>query len=191
MNYIDFIIIAITAVGFILGFKDGLIRKIIGLAGLILGVVFALQFSSALGEILAPILNDDRHLANIASGLLIFLGTIVIASIIKRLVHPSDKVNKMLNQLLGGLAGALQIIFFISGFFLFLNVFNVPAESTRNQSLLYEPVYNIVPSTIDFFIGSQSEASNFIKNFIEDRDQLEIPIDTDSTNFLEEFDDNQ
>lgn len=189
MNYIDFIIIAIVAIGFILGFKDGLIRKIIGLVGLILGVILALQYSEALGSSLAPILNDDQHLANIAAGILIFLGAILIASIIKRVVHPSDKVNQMLNQVLGGTAGALQILFFISGLFLFLNIFNVPGENTRDESLLYEPVYRIVPSTIDLFIGSNSDARQFIENFIEDREQLDIPIEIDSTNVIDGFND--
>ena len=42
MNYIDYILIVIVLIGFLLGFKDGLIRKIIGLIGLIAGIALAL-----------------------------------------------------------------------------------------------------------------------------------------------------
>ena len=90
MNYIDYIILLIVFIGFLLGFKDGLIRKIIGLIGLIAGILLAYKFSGNLGRFLIKFFNNDDYLANLISGILIFLTVILIASILKRIVHPVD-----------------------------------------------------------------------------------------------------
>jgi len=42
MNYIDYILIAIILIGFILGYKDGLVRKVIGLLGLVVAIFLAI-----------------------------------------------------------------------------------------------------------------------------------------------------
>ena len=72
MNFIDYLIILVIAVGFILGFKDGLVRKIIGLLGLSIGVILAFEFSDSVAVFLAPLLNNEIYLAEIVSGFLIF-----------------------------------------------------------------------------------------------------------------------
>ena len=181
MNYIDYFIIIVVLIGFLLGFKDGLIRKIIGLIGLIAGIALAFEFSDKLGAILTPFFNNDSYLANIISGILIFLVVILIASIVKRIVHPLDKVNRFLNQFIGGLIGSAQIVLFLSGFMLFLDIFNFPAKDVKENSLLYKPVHNIIPAAFDLVIGKHSKVSDIIKDFIESKEK-EIIIPGDSLN---------
>ena len=84
-------------------------------------------------------------------------------------------MNKFTNQLLGGISGVLQILFFISGFLLFLNVFNIPNEEDKNASLLYSKSYNIIPYSIDLIIGEDSEAMNLVKEFIEQSSDVAEP----------------
>ena len=175
MNYIDFIIIFILFIGFALGFRDGFIRKVIGLIGLVFGVILALEFYKKLGHIIAPLLNDEIYLAEIIAWLFIFIGVIFLASILKRIIHPLDKVNRFTNQLLGGISGTLQILFFISGFLLFLNVFNIPNNDDKETSILYSKVYNVIPGSIDLIIGKDSEAMNLVKEFIEQSSDVTEP----------------
>lgn len=175
MNYIDFIIIFIIFIGFALGFRDGLIRKLIGLIGLVFGVILALEFYRKLGLLISPLINDEIYLAEIIAWLFIFVGVIFLSSILKRIIHPLDKVNKFTNQLLGGISGALQILFFISGFLLFLNVFNIPNNEDKESSLLYTNVYNVIPMSIDLIIGEESEAMNLVKAFIEQSSDVTEP----------------
>lgn len=188
MNYVDYIIIAVVAVGFILGFKDGLVRKIIGLIGLVIGIGLAFQFAEPFGKFLAPFLNDEIYLAEIMAGIIIFLSTLFLTTILKRVIHPLDRVNKFVNQFLGGLAGTLQIIFFLSAFFLFTNIFDFPKEEDKGESLLYFKVFQIVPSTIELVLGDASQAREFIDNYIRGEAPLpEIPeIDSSSIN-LDQF----
>ena len=181
MNYIDYIILGILLIGFILGYKDGLVRKIIGLLGLALGLFLGIKFSKQAGVLLAPAFNNEFYLSEIIGGVLIFLAIIFIASVVKRLVHPADKVNKFLNQLLGGIAGVFQIIFFISALLLFLNIFEFPDQNVKDSSLLYSSVYKIIPKTIDLISGSNINAKGFIKDYIESQDSVKTEIN-DTTN---------
>ncbi|MFZ1289682.1 MAG: CvpA family protein [Melioribacteraceae bacterium] len=177
MNFIDYILIAIILVGFILGYKDGLVRKLIGLTGLILGIYLAITYAGTIGEQLAPIFNNEIYLAKMIGGFVIFLGTILVASIIKRLIHPVDKVNKFVNQLLGGITGTVQIIFFASVFLLLLNVINIPKQKDKDNSLLYSSIYNVTPSIIDLIIGSNFKTEGFLKDYIDTKNDEEVPED--------------
>lgn len=170
MNYLDYIIIVIILIGFLLGFKDGLVRKIIGLLGFILGIVLAFQFSGTVGKLLIRFFNNDEYLPSVIAGILIFLIVILIATIIKRIVHPFDKVNRLINQVLGGAIGAVQIIYFMSALFLFLNIFGFPKTEQRNNSFSYNFVLNLIPKTIDFAMGQKSKASDYFKKYIEEND---------------------
>lgn len=180
MNYIDYLIFIGAIVGFILGFKDGLIRKIIGLTGLIAAIFLAYKFSDNFGKTLEPLLNKDEYFSNVVAGIIIFLITLLIASILKRLVHPSDKLNKFINQFIGGLIGVIQIIFFLSGLFLFLKIFNFPEKTAGNNSLLYKSIYNLIPSTVEFVMGKKEKGSELIKSIIEEKDKISTPSTKDS-----------
>jgi len=171
LNYLDYLIIIFISVGFLLGFKDGLIRKIIGLIGLIAGIGLAFEFSDSLGKLITPFFNKDEYLANIISGILIFLIVVLIASIVKRIVHPLDKVNRFVNQLIGGIIGAVQIVFFLSGFMLFLDIFGFPSKEAKNESLMYNKVHDVIPYSFDLVIGHKSKVSDIIKNFIESKEK--------------------
>lgn len=172
MNYIDFIIIIFIALGFLLGFKDGLVRKLIGLIGFIVAIAAAFQYSSALGKLITPLINNEYYLAELIAGMLIFLIGILVTSIIKRIIHPIDKVNKLLNQMLGGLAGGIQMAFFISLALLLLNIFHIPKNDARSASLLYDKEYNLVPATVKLFLGDQAKLKNFFIKFIESKDSF-------------------
>lgn len=181
MNFIDYFIFAAAVIGFVLGFKDGLIRKIIGLTGLIAAIFLAYKFAGDFGKILKPIFNRDEYFSNVIAGILIFLITILVASIIKRLIHPSDKLNKFINQFIGGIIGIIQIVFFLSGLFLFLKIFSFPDQNTGNNSLFYKSVYNLIPTTVDLVMGQREKGSDIIKSIIEDKDKISTPPNIDST----------
>jgi membrane protein required for colicin V production len=172
LNLVDLIIFVIAVIGFILGFKDGFIRKLIGFVGFVLAIYFSITYAAQLGKSVENTFGIEFYLSEIIAGVVIFIGIIVLTAIIKRLVHPYDKVNNLLNQIVGGVVGLIQILFFISAALYILNVFNVPSENSKKGSLLYEPVYSIIPATINFVGNYTPEAKKRIKDYINDKDSL-------------------
>lgn len=150
-----------------MGFKDGLVRKIIGLVGFVAALFLAFQFSSRAGAILLPVFNQDFDLAQIVGGIIIFFLSLFVVAILKRVFHPVDKVSKFVNQLLGGISGTIQMVYFISGFLILIGIFNLPSPKDREKSLLYGPMYSVVPFTVNLVLGENSQAKEFLNNYID------------------------
>jgi membrane protein required for colicin V production len=103
LNLLDILILVFIAMGFILGFKDGFVRKIIGLTGFIIATFLSIKLAAFIGKVIESALGIEFYLSEIIGGIVIFLLVIVIFSIIKRVVHPFDKVNNIINQIVGGI----------------------------------------------------------------------------------------
>ena len=172
MNIVDLVIIVIAAIGFILGYKDGFVRKLIGFTGFILAVVLAVNFASSMGKQFENVFDIEYYLSELIAGALIFAGTIVLFAILKRIIHPFDKVNNLVNQMIGGIIGMIQILFFLSAALYLLNIFNLPTENSKKHSLVYYPVYNIIPGTINLLSDYSPDAKKRIKDYINDKDTL-------------------
>jgi membrane protein required for colicin V production len=170
LNLLDIIIALIAVIGFILGYKDGFIRKLIGLIGFGLGIFLAVKFAGDLGKILEKIFGIEFYLSEIIAGIIIFLLIIFLSSVIKRVVHPFDKVNNLINQIVGGAIGAIQILFFASALLFLMNIFNAPSKKIKESSFLYKRVYNIVPSTVDYLNNYTPKTKEIIKNYINEKD---------------------
>ena len=170
MNLLDIIIVLIIFIGFILGFKDGFIRKLIGLIGFGLGIFLSIKFADSLGKIFEKLFGIEFYLSEIIAGILIFLFIIFLSSVIKRVVHPFDKVNNLINQITGGIVGAIQILFFISALLFLMNIFNAPSKKMKESSFLYGRVYNIIPATVNYVNHYTPKTKEIIKNYINEKD---------------------
>jgi len=173
LNYIDIIIVVAVAIGFLLGFKDGFVRKLVGIIGFIAAVTIAILFSSFLGRLIESTLGIEFYLAEIMAALLLFIAIMIVTTILKRVIHPFDKVNNLLNQLVGGFVGILQLLFFMSAIFLLLNIFDFPDKKTQNSSVLYNYTYGFIPTSIDFLKDYTPSTEDVIKDYINQKDSLQ------------------
>ena len=173
MNYIDIIIVVAVAIGFLLGFKDGFVRKLVGIIGFIAAVTIAILFSSFFGRLIESTLGIEFYLAEIMAALLLFIAIMIVTTILKRVIHPFDKVNNLLNQLVGGFVGILQLLFFMSAIFLLLNIFDFPDKKTQNSSVFYNYTYGFIPTSIDFLKDYTPSTEDVIKDYINQKDSLQ------------------
>ncbi len=166
MNILDISIVVITLFGFILGFKDGFVRKIIGLIGFALAIYLSIKFASQVGHLIAESLGLDFALSKIVSAIAIFFLVELVFAIIKRVIHPFDKVNNLINQLLGGVMGAAQILFFISASLYILALFDIPSKKAKEESKLYASVAGILPSAINYINEYKPETKEILDDYI-------------------------
>lgn len=170
MILLDVLIIASVVVGFILGFKDGFIRKMVGLVGFILAIVASVFFAGKLGKLIESLFGIEYYLAEIIGGILIFILITAIFMILKRVVHPFDKVNNLINQIVGGVVGAIQILYFLSAIFIIINVFNLPDKKTRDESIFYKLNYQVIPLTIQYISNYTPQPRKLIEEYINEKD---------------------
>ena len=173
MILIDALIITGVIIGFILGFKDGFIRKLIGLIGFVLAVVAAVFFAGKLGLLIESLFGIEYYLAEILGGLIIFFSIIAIFMFLKRVVHPFDKVNNLINQIIGGIVGSIQILYFLSAIFIIVNVFDLPDNDTRKKSIFYNNTYKVIPFTIEYLSSYTPQPRKLIEEYINEKDTLQ------------------
>ena len=170
MILLDALILIAVLVGFILGFKDGFIRKLVGLVGFVIAVVAAVFFAGKLGLMIESLFRIEYYLAEIIGGVLIFFSILTIFMFLKRVVHPFDKVNNLINQIVGGLVGSIQILYFLSAIFILVNIFNEPDKETRDKSLFYFSSYEVIPLTIKYLSQYTPQPRKLIEDYINGKD---------------------
>ncbi len=173
MILLDILIIIGVIIGFILGFKDGFVRKLIGIAGFILAIVAAVFFAGKLGYLIENVFGIEYYLAEIIGGLIIFFSIITLFMFLKRVVHPFDKVNNLINQIVGGIVGSIQILYFLSAIFIIVNIFDLPEKKTRQNSIFYETTHKVIPLTIQYLSQYTPQPRKIIEDYINEKDTLQ------------------
>lgn len=163
---------AVIFIGFILGFKDGFVRKLIGLLGLGLSIFLAVTYFDKLGKVIERYFGIELYLSEIIAFIFIFIVVIALFALLKRIVHPFDKVNNLINQLVGGFVGVIQILFFLSAVFFLLNIFNQPSKNARKTSIFYSAIYSIIPYSVDYLSNYTPETKKIFQDYFNQKDTL-------------------
>lgn len=159
-------------IAFVLGYKDGFVRKLIGTIAFAIAIYLSILFARDVGSMLNSALGMEIYLANMIGGFLIFTVIMIVSSILKRVFHPFDRVNNLINRLVGGIVGFLQFLVFLSALFYILGILNYPPEYDRKTSVFYEDIYNIIPSAIDYLEDYTPKAKDFINDYFDKQDTL-------------------
>jgi membrane protein required for colicin V production len=113
MHWIDIVLLVLIVVPTFIGLKQGLIKAVLSLAGIIIGVVLASNFYLQLAGMLSFISNPD--IANIVAYAIILIVVIIAASLLARLLKTVVKmvmlgwVNHLGGAVFGFLMGAITL----------------------------------------------------------------------------------
>ena len=160
MQTIDIIIVILLAVGLIGGLRDGLVKQVAGLAGLIGGLLLGRAFYLPVGAWLVDTFGMSVQVAQVASFILILVIVPLLFSLVGWLVSKllSAICLGWVNRLLGALVGVLKYLLFvgvvITGIEFFDQHDTFVSEQKKESSVLYYPIYN---ATGIFFDGIKSE----------------------------------
>ena len=110
MNWLDIIIIVVAVLLGIVGLRQGIIKTVFGIAGLIGGIVLAGRYYGGLAALLSP---DGATWANIAAYAIILIATLIVAgvvgSLVAKLVHFAmlGWLDRLVGFILGVVIGGL------------------------------------------------------------------------------------
>ena len=160
MQTIDIIIAVLLVIGLIGGLRDGLVKQVAGLAGLIGGLLLGRAFYMPLGEWMASVLSISDEAARITAFILILVIVPLLFSLVGWLVSKLLKAICLgwINRLLGGLVGVLKFALLagvlITGVELFDKHGAIVSEDKKEASIFYYPIYD---ATSFFFDGIKEE----------------------------------
>ena len=160
MQTIDIIISALLLIGLISGLRDGLVKQIASLAGVIGGLLLGRSFYMPVGEWLIDVLGFSSEAAYVTAFILILIVVPLLFSLVGWLVSKllSAICLGWINRLLGGLVGVLKFALLagviITGVEFFDKRDALLSAEAKETSALYYPIYH---ATGVFFDGIKEE----------------------------------
>ena len=112
---------------FVLGFAQGTIRRILGLASMLFSFLFAMNLRDPLGRYLAPNWNQfpDEYAIMLGFGIVFVAATIAFTLVIQGFYHKQDlfKKSTFADELIGGLLGIIQALLLVGAMIVILDSF--------------------------------------------------------------------
>jgi membrane protein required for colicin V production len=151
LNALDWVILGILIVGFINGFRKGLIMELATLAGLFLGIWLAIKGHFKMEELIRGNSSFDGPWLPYLSFVLVFIGVYIICYIGGKALSAAVSLLMLgiFNKIAGGLFGMLKLMMFSSILFMMIN--NAGWSFLSNDLEKGSSMFNSVKSTSAFF----------------------------------------
>lgn len=176
MTTVDIIILATVCLAGFLGYRSGLIKKILGIASFIVGLIAATKLMGPIGRAISNSFSLSIDVSYIFAFFLVFAAIIVLQNIISKKVGKVGGGAGLVNRLGGTILGIFQGTLALSLILIMFSVFSLPRESTRTNSILYKPTLNFAPLLFDLFNTFLPESRSFYeelkKNLTKHETQL-------------------
>jgi len=145
----------------LLGLKNGLLRSIFSLLGIITGLFFATRYSDQVASIFS-FLKIEPRLLGVLSFILIILLCYFIFVYFSGKISRINVITKTFDKLLGLVLGTLKGLIFASLFLILTtNTFKFFAAETINTSRLYPVIINIAPEVYNYLKQFFPNAKDF------------------------------
>lgn len=156
MNYIDIVLGILLIIAGVRGFMKGFIIELASLVALILGIWTAIHFSYFTADFITDNFHWDPKYVGIVAFLITFLIVVVVVHIIGKLLTKVVEAIALgvLNHLAGMLLGVLKTALVLSVVLLLFDHIDqdvhILSEETKEESQVYEPLKNLVPTLLPF-----------------------------------------
>ena len=127
INRFDLLVVLFAFGMFVLGFIQGTIRRILGLASMLFSFLFAANLREPLGGYLAQNWNDypDQYAVLLGFGIVFIAATIAFTVVIQGFYHKQELFQKatFADEIIGGLLGIVQAMFLVGCIIIILDSF--------------------------------------------------------------------
>ncbi|MFM2369151.1 MAG: hypothetical protein RL619_1451 [Bacteroidota bacterium] len=146
MSFLDIVLGGLLAYSFYNGIKNGLFVELASLVSLIVGIYFAIKFSSLIKEILTGLIHWNPHTIQVIAFVLTFILVISVISLTGKFLTGIADFAYLgwINKLGGGFFRALKTVLILGIVFAVfekINYHNIIAKKeTLDKSLFYNPI---------------------------------------------------
>ena len=160
MQTMDIIIAVLLVIGLVSGLRDGLVKQVAGLVGLVAGLLLGRTFYLPVGEWMTTTFGMSDKVAHITAFILILVVVPLLLNLAGWLVSKllSAICLGWINRLLGSLVGVLKFALLAGVLFTGIEFFDkhdmLVSKEKKESSVLYYPIYD---ATGIFFSGIKEE----------------------------------
>ena len=170
INRFDLLVILACFGMFVLGFIQGTIRRVLGLAAMLFSFLFAANLRDPLGNYLASEWNQfpDEYAIMLAFGIVFGTATVAFTLIIQGFYHKQALFQKatVLDEVLGGLLGIVELLFFVGCTIVILDSFFTLTIPESNAELPFlRPFWNVMNTSVTAQVFRESLIPAFVALF--------------------------
>jgi uncharacterized membrane protein required for colicin V production len=153
----------------ILGIRDGFLRKTFGIMGFIIGLICATRFMTPVSDRFTEWLGFDAETALVLAFFAIFVGIVVAVNLFYRWFGQtkSDAI-KVVSRISGGILGGIQGIVAVSIILVMFNLFDLPTEEEKQESVFYDDIVYVAPRIFDMTTQLFPDSKHFF-DLIKDK----------------------
>lgn len=129
------------------GLQNGLMKEAFGLAGIVVAVFLAFRYMDAVNRILTTFLPEYELVLPIISAVLIFVVVMTVANLVGVMLKKALSAAQIgiIDRVLGAAFGMAKVGLLLSAILIFLAGMSLPSEKSRQNSILYPYVIQVVP----------------------------------------------
>ena len=160
-NSIDLMVIILVLIPAFLGLKNGLLRSLFSLFGILSGLFLATRYNDKFISAFS-FLKMEPKLVSLVSFISVIILCYFISIFIAGKISKLNSVTRTFDKILGVALGIAKGLIIASLFLIFTtNTFKVFAKDTINQSKFYTGVFNIAPDVYDYIMKLFPDAKGF------------------------------
>ncbi len=152
----------------LIGFRDGLVKKLVAIIMMVLGLVAAQTYRADVGRMIAEFIGIYNNTFATLGFLTIFIGVVTLQALLYRILTANYKIGGVADRSLGGILGFVQGMIFISVILMVYSVEGIPSQQVKRDSRFYSLVINIAPQILD-------ATSGIVPEFKDRLDELTKP----------------
>lgn len=161
MTLIDIVLGLIMALFLYIGFKNGFVKKIIGIICLVLALILATKFSAYVAELLFGPMGISGRIGFALAFLTIVIGITLTQSLLYKLLI-KDLVEGVWNRIGGIFIGFIEGALTISIALILMSIYlKLPSDETKANSTFYKPLKNFAPMAFDQLNTFLPESEDF------------------------------
>jgi uncharacterized membrane protein required for colicin V production len=138
INRFDLLVVLFLFGMFVLGFIQGTIRRVLGLASMLFSFLFAANLREPLGSYLAQNWNQfpDEYAVMLGFGIVFIAATIAFTIVIQGFYHKQELFQKatFADEMIGGLLGIVQALFLVGCIIIILDSFFQIPTIPKNEN---------------------------------------------------------
>jgi membrane protein required for colicin V production len=146
---IDILIICPMIVFTLLGFRDGVVRKLVAIVFLIIGLFLGQLYMYDFGQFLSD--NGWIHSDNSSmyGFLYIFLAAAILQGLLYKILTGGYKIGGFADRVGGIILGFIEGALFLSCLLFIFALTGFPSREIKRDARLYKPIVNIAPQILD------------------------------------------
>jgi len=167
-NILDALILLVIGLSGYFGYRAGPLKKSITLVVALVSIVLGFRLMHPLGSALSNIRITSAALSYVIVFFVVVLASLVAAHLLYRRFGKKTSAQRS-GRIFAAFLGILEAAILLSTLLLMLKLLDVPRAQLRSGSLLYRPMVNITPWSLDAVRSALPEGEKVQDGFSGER----------------------